>query len=228
MTFKEDPDPIVNYLAKHIWLAYRSEGFVGIVIYGLQGAGKSCLALRVAHSCVGSWRKVLSTHLVFTAEELERALLKARAGGFRWKVLVWDDAGVFGGKYLTMTDIYAAEWLTTQAQLIRTYAASLILTTPSPNELLKSLREQPDWLRVKVRPRKIGPPKEALVQIQRIDIDALGKPRAKKIIDDAVFTVRIPNYIYREYKRIRESYLEIAAQMKRKREELTGEIQAEE
>jgi len=227
MKFVEDPDPIVNFLVRHIWLAYKSEGFTGIVVYGLQGAGKSCLALRVAHAVIGSWRKVLSQHLIYTAEELERALLKARASGFRWPVLVWDDAGVFGGKYLPITDIFAAEWLTTQAQLIRTYSASLILTTPSPRELLKSLREQPDWLRVRVRPQKIGPPKLAYVDVVRIDIDPLGRARARKLVDSSTFTVRLPNHVYREYKRIRESYLEIAAQTKRKTAE-REEIEVEE
>lgn len=214
-------EAIVEYLARHIESAYASDGFVGVVIYGLQGVGKSCLALRVAHRVVGSWPKVLNRHLLFTAEEVEARLDEAFEKGFRWKTLIWDDAGVYAGKYLHRTDLVAARWLAASIQLIRTHTASLIVTTTSPAELFRSLREQPDWLRVRMRPLSVRPVKRARVTVYRIDVDPIGKPVAAKIVENARFTVYLPDDVYRKYKRIREAYRALAKELRKQKEKET-------
>ena len=60
-------------LAKMIKKAYRINGFVGAIVYGKQGYGKSSYALKTAYQIYEDWDKALDS-LVFRLEDLLRML----------------------------------------------------------------------------------------------------------------------------------------------------------
>ncbi|MEM4455024.1 MAG: hypothetical protein QXT28_09955 [Thermofilaceae archaeon] len=219
-----EEENIVRYLAGKIEAAYKTHGFAGIIIYGVQGAGKSTLALRVAKALGYTWREVLQDVLVFTLEDLKARLDAAVATGKRWKVLVWDDAGVHGSAYIFHLDVAAAAWLSSVIQLARTQAAGLILTTPSVTRVAKAIRDQPDWLRVELRPlKRENGDLVSRVRVYGVRQDALGKQHVYTVVEDALFTARLPWHVRAQYVAIRRSYAtrvpDLAWQRRRRRED---------
>lgn len=205
-------EPVIEFLAQKIDEAYRTESFIGIIVYGAQGVGKSVFALTLSFAVYRRWKDVFDT-LVFTLDDLYNLLLTTSK---RLKCIVGDDAGVqLMDKYKYRYDLTATAWINAIIQLARTKTASLILTTPSPRLLAKSVRDQPDWLWVYMMPEREREawPKMARVRIYSISFFPPDNIVPGKLYDEGLFTVYLPDRIYRRYKPLRKRYVDIATEL---------------
>ena len=134
------------------------------------------------------------------------ALDLAYRENFRWKCLIVDDAGVAWSKFLPLRDRSAADYFMKMIHVVRRYAASLIITTPTPKDLMKTLRNQTDWIRVEVREVQRFPVKVSRVNITAIRLDPLGNEYPVPIAENLLFTVRLPNSVFYKYRRIQREY----------------------
>lgn len=190
-------------LAKMIKKAYRTNGFVGAIVYGKQGYGKSSYALKTAYQIYEDWDKALDS-LVFRLEDLLRILKTTIKTGHRKKLLIWDDAGVHGNKYKWFD--YNGQTIAKQLQalmdVIRTGVSGLIFTTPQPNELLKVFRGY-DFYYIKITKR--DDKNTRLATIYQQSVMPNGNIFVKKIGLDK-YNVMLPDTVYKKYSEIRRSY----------------------
>ncbi|MHA1594314.1 MAG: hypothetical protein ACTSXX_06160, partial [Candidatus Baldrarchaeia archaeon] len=123
------------FLAKKIKRAFNRNEFCGAIIYGVQGVGKSSYALRVAKEVYDSWEKALNV-CFFDIREFISFLEENE----RTPVAIIDDAGVWLSKYLFFRNVHYVDYITGLIHVIRTKLSGLLLTTPDPQALLKSIR----------------------------------------------------------------------------------------
>jgi len=135
-----------SILVNMIKQAISQNYFVGILIKGRQQLGKTRYAFRVMNRIYDSWKSVLG-HTAFPMWHFLKLLR-----GKKKKIILWDDAGVHASKYLSYIPEFRPLLLLLQRMLdlIGTRTNVLIVTTPSLSNLIKPLREYPDWIVVQV------------------------------------------------------------------------------
>lgn len=212
-------------LARLAQQAYEREYYIGAIVYGGRGHGKSIYAMKVAYEVLGDWNKVLDA-IVFRLEDVVSTLKEAVYKNERLKILIWDDAGVHASKYLffdrSKLDLIAA--LSGLLQVIRTALACMIITTPEAHDVLRFLREQEGVYRIKVlRLNEV----RAMAKAYKLALAPSGAHFISKAFID-YFTLRVPQDIYREYMKVREQYTVEAIEMLERALKKTEAIQAKE
>jgi hypothetical protein len=135
-------------LADRILKAYRGGGFIGAIVYGRQRLGKSSYASKVLYDIYRDWDAVLG-HMLFDLSEVVSVMGKAMRDKQRIPALCWDDAGVHGNKLLYFSNRPLVQYLQNLIDVIGINLGGLIITTPSPSNLLRALRGY-EFYRVKV------------------------------------------------------------------------------
>ncbi|AGG36555.1 DnaA-like protein [Sulfolobales Mexican fusellovirus 1] len=202
------------WLTQKILNAYREEGFVGVEVFGPQGAGKTTYALKVAKQVYkhlgykNSWEVALN-HLYFDVKDSLVVLTEAYFTQKRIPVIIYDDAGVWLEKYSWQKSdlrLFARLY-----KLIRTLTAGVIFTTPSEGDLMKNVREKA-WYKVKVV--KNGHSRgvqRSKAKIFAFKLEVVNRQFKEVVVEKAEdeYLVKLPDHIYKVYleKRKREGIL---------------------
>lgn len=136
-----------NTLEDYIIEAVEKNGYETIVIWGVQGSGKSNRALQIAFwiyrhlskTDEEAWLKVLDSIIFKPATLVER--LEAVPDDERIPCIVWDDVGVHYPSSKFKTDIKEYEAVDEVWAAIRTKVAVIILTIPLIDRLAKNLKD---------------------------------------------------------------------------------------
>lgn len=126
-------------LEDYMMEAVENEGYETVVIWGVQGSGKSSRALQMAHWIYGDWEKVLRS-IVFKPSELVETL-EGVPDGELIPCLIWDDVGVHYPSSKFKTDIKIYESVDSAWAAIRTKVSVVILTIPLIDRLAKNLKD---------------------------------------------------------------------------------------
>ena len=185
-----------------------SPEMIGAVVYGTQRLGKTMYALQVMYDMYHDWDKVLD-FTFFKLEELVTSLKKHIKQRERIDAVVWDDAGVYGSKYLFFSNKKLTEYLQKLFDVVGTAVKGLIITTPNPENLLKAIRGYEfyrvkiykDWYMEKETRRVAKGYKNILLPS--------GKHIVRTVFND-YYDVTIPDDVYKRYKEMRESYTDVA------------------
>jgi len=181
---------------------------VGGVIYGMQRSGKTMYSLLVMYDIYRDWDIVLD-NVFFNLEELISAIknkvLKNFSKEKQLRVICWDDAGVHGSKYLFFRSRQLTEYLQNLFDVVGIAVKAILITTPSPENLLKAIRGY-EFYRVKIV--KLQNENRVAIGYRSMLLPS-GKMVIRRVFED-YYNLRIPNDVYNEYFERREQYLEEA------------------
>jgi len=206
----------IGSLANEIKRAHKDWGFVGMFIFGRQGAGKTTLALTIASRVYdGNWWTALK-YLYFDPADIERAVKSAiglveakQESEARLKTLIWDDAGVWASKYYVRMSggVKYAMAVQNLVELARRITASIIVTATAPDRTLTPFRTQ-EWYYIRVSgPYKEKGEKTARATVYRLSVTPLGKLYVKRVGRNLSFKLHIPQDVYRRYRELMIQYM---------------------
>lgn len=187
-------------------IVYNSS-MTGCIIYGGQRVGKSSYALQVmAEIYGGDWDKVLK-YTFFKMENLIYELRKAIKGNYIIPCILLDDAAIGGSKQLYFTNKPLTQYLSALTDVMGTSVKGVLLTTPNPAGLLKTLRDY-EFFRVKITKANSGYDRIA-TGYKSILLPSGTRNIKKDFIDP--FDALIKNQeAYDKYSKMRNSYLDEA------------------
>lgn len=200
-------------LAKKIIKAHPN-GFVGAVIEGKRGIGKSSYCIKVKkevyqhfYDCSDdtAWQFALDNTL-FTLMDVVKTLRTSRKKKEMLPVVTWDDAGVHGSSIQWFINMKGIQEMKAITDTVRTATTGFLLNCPDREGLTKTLRGYNDYL----------------VTITRLDGYYLrsargyniyklpsGMKRVYRNFDDR-YSCHLPNWVYDKYQIKRDKYLDDA------------------
>jgi len=199
----------VFWVTKQILKSYHDKGFAGVEIFGQQGLGKTTYALKVMKQVyqelgVGDpWNQALSMTF-FDVEDFIPLLVEARVKGERIPVVLFDDAGIWLEKYAWQRETIRG--FIKLYKMIRTFVSAVIFTTPSPEDIVKNIREKA-WFQIKIvrsgRNQSGTPLGQAMLFKYEVKKD--GNSLRGVVREEAIdtFAVRLPQVIYEKYEKMR-------------------------
>lgn len=189
-------------LTERIWDAIDERGFVGSIIFGSQRIGKSSYGLKVLYEIYGDWDTVLEKYCLFDLNDVLELLEKSVEERKQVNAFMWDDAGVHASKHIFFSDRKKAQLLQSLFDVVGLYLGGVILTTPSPTNLLKALRDY-EFYRVKITRKNEYWGRNALGY--RNILLPSGASYIKKVFQDN-FSCRLPDDVYSRYEEMRSAY----------------------
>lgn len=185
-------------LTQHI----KSSAFTGAIVYALQRKGKSSYAMQALYELYGNWDDVFS-HMFFKIEDMTDFLFDHIDDTEPMPAILWDDAGVHASKFLYFQDVDQADLLKKLFDVIGIVTKSIILTTPVPDELLKSLRSY-EFLKIKITDAP-GSKTNRYANVYDNRLLPSGAHRNPFTWRED-FDVMLPDEVYKKYSPIRRSY----------------------
>ena len=195
-----------GFFLREIKYACDWESFVGFLITGREGSGKSMLALKLLRAVYGSWRTALS-ELYFRWQDLEEELDAVNRAGAVKPAILWDDAGIYAGRYLYRVDAKTAVRIATLVQLIREHSRALILTTPNPEDVAKVLRVRTGWWVCRMRRVSKEWSNIKCIEMESQFLRKSGKSGRRA---GGRVNIMVPNDVYMEYRGLRRKYYMLA------------------
>ena len=205
--------------------AYHNHRYIGALISGPFGKGKSCSALHMAYEILHYlhpeksekeiWYMVLDC-LVFGMDEVIEATKVLRTVDWnkltpqevltkkdelRKPVMIWDDAGKHGSKYKHFLDMDSVFELQSNFDSIRDIVSCLIITVPERDELLKFLRNYRGNYQVEVSIPRDGGIYHRVLDFWRYEMDYRGRRQLVRKWNTKPFSIYVPKEIYGEYER---------------------------
>lgn len=221
MEFTEEPE---TFIAKRIAKEHEKTGFVGVIIYGKRGYGKSAFALKTLfdlfHNGLGleeqkAWEESLDRFL-FDLPQIVNRLQTELEQKEPTPALVGDDAGVY---FSGQTYSARYKWhslLKSFLDTIRLGTSALLLTTPNVMDLASYVRRHDDYY-CKILKRSGDYRRTARIYSQ--DTLPSGKTRVFKEAETD-FTCYLPKNVYQKYTKKRKKMLQdIIDDMEEKLEE---------
>jgi hypothetical protein len=192
-------------LSHHIEKAMRDDGFIGAIIYGAQRLGKSSYSAQVLYDIYHDWQLV-DEHMVFNLTDVVDLLHTANRERRKIPALCWDDCGVHANKLVYFQDRLMVQYLSNLIDVVGVNLGGLLMTTPSPLNLLRTLRGY-EFYRVKVYRRDQYNGRIA-VGYQSVLLPS-GTRLIKREFKDN-FNVRLPDEFWNPYIEKRQGYLDQA------------------
>ncbi len=197
------------WVTKQILKAYREKGFVGVEIFGPQGIGKTTYALKILKQVYqelgykNEWDMALQMTF-FDVEDFIPLLVKARLENQSIPAVLFDDAGIWLEKYIWYKENIRG--FVRLYKMIRTFVSAVIFTTPSPEDIVKNVREKA-WYQIKIvrgghnqSGNRLGTAMLYGYEVKKVR-DTLKGIVKEKAID--TFTVRLPDDVYQKYEKLR-------------------------
>ena len=192
-------------LGHQIARAIKHDGFVGAIIYGQQRLGKSSYAAQVLYDIYGDWG-IVQDNIVFNLSDVVNILSMASKERRKIPALCWDDCGVHGNKLIYFQDRLLVQYLGNLMDVIGLNLGGFLMTTPSPLNLLRSLRGY-EFYRIKVYRRDQYNGRMA-VGYQSVLLPS-GTRLIKREFKDN-FNVMLPDDFWFPYLDKRQGYLDVA------------------
>ena len=187
----------------------RRLGFGLLLLYGLQGSGKTVLSLIVAHELLAMrgrrypMKRIIDEYLVFHPDELREKVRHASARR-RVPVLIGDDWGITGSGTNWFEDREFYLYLRKLMQVVRTRIANMIVTAADVEAVARMIRGQPGAVIGLVRSVN----KEySVATYYELGVLPTGYKYVRKIGED-VFYVMMPDEIYGYYLERRDRYVD--------------------
>ncbi len=199
-----------SVLGERIAREYREHGFVGAIIYGELGHGKSTYSFKVAHDVfkrIGSPVAFKDVVFRYTFFEIRDLIGKLRRASWRKRipVLVWDDAGVFGGAYVFFTSVARAKAISDVFKLVRSRACGVLMSTPSPEDLLRPLRRYESVVVHVVKADRVW----SVAHGYKFKILPSGRVNVYKVFEEE-FMRKLPDRVFEDYMDMRDRYVDYA------------------
>lgn len=116
-----------------------NQGYETVLIWGVQGSGKSCRMLQMGFWVLGDWELVLKCLVFRPRDVVDR--LEAVPDDQRLAMLLWDDIGVHYPSSTFKTDIASYEAIDSTWASIRTKVGIVITTIPLSDRLAKNIKD---------------------------------------------------------------------------------------
>lgn len=206
----------------NLWLAnviikIHPYGFLGAVIEGERGYGKSMYALKIMAQIYykmnditeeEAWVRSLDS-MIFTMEDVIKLINYNIKNDIISPVLCIDDATVHFCSYKYFTNLYEVILLHGMFDTIRTTVTGLLLTCPSRKLLLAALRNYDDYT-IQINKDQSNKGVSGYSRIARgIKWFTIpdGRRKFRKMFEDH-YSCYVPNWIYDKYMKKRKYYLE--------------------
>lgn len=206
----------------NLWLAniivkIHPFGFLGAIIEGERGYGKSMYALKVMAQIhykmnditeTEAWEMALNS-MIFTMEDVINLIDNNIKNDIVSPVVCVDDATVHFCSYKYFTNLYEVILLHGMFDTIRTSVTGLLLTCPSRRLLLAALRNYDDYT-IQINKDRTTKGINGYSRIARgIKWFTIpdGRKRFRKTFEDH-YSCYVPNWIYEKYMVKRKHYLE--------------------
>jgi hypothetical protein len=192
-------------LSSKIHEAVKQDGFVGAIVYGAQRLGKSSYSAQVLYDIYRDW-DIVQDHIVFNLSDVVSILHRASKERRKIPALCWDDCGVHGNKLIYFQDRLLVQYLGNLMDVVGLNLGGFLMTTPSPLNLLRTLRGY-EFLRIKIYRRDKYNGRIA-VGYQSILLPS-GTRLIKREFKDN-FNVLLPDQFWFPYLDKRQGYLDVA------------------
>jgi len=189
-------------LAGLIKNAIKRDQFLGAIVYGPQRTGKSSYSAKVMYEVYGDWDMV-NKMMLFRLEDVVEVIERATTTGVKVPVFCWDDCGVHGNNLLYFANRDLVMYLGDLLDVAGISVGSILMTTPSPEKLLKVVRGY-EFLRVKVTNR------DGSTGRRSVGYNSTLLPSGTRIIHrlyEDSFSVTLPDAYWRDYMVKRKGYL---------------------
>ena len=196
-------------------LAYRilhkyPNGFIGAIIEGERGYGKSSYAIKVMAQVYKSlyglsdddaWNMALD-NIIFSMDELAKAITRNIDTDIVTPVWCLDDATVHFSSYKFFTNLYEVIQIHGMFDTIRTAVTGLLLTCPKRDLLLAALRNYDDF-KVEII---MNDGWQRIARGYKIKTTPVGQRRIYKNYEDN-YSCYLPDDVYQKYMEKRKFYL---------------------
>lgn len=180
--------------------------FTGAIVYSLQRLGKSSYAMQAMYELYGNWDDVFA-NMFYKIDDLTGYLIdRVEHDDPILPAILWDDAGVHANKLLYFQDVGMADLIKRLFDVIGTATKGIILTTPVPGELLKSLR---NYQFIKIQIMKGKGANDRIAKGYDNKLLPSGKRYNPTIFEDH-YNVLLPNAVFNKYNPIRAGYFKEA------------------
>lgn len=198
-----------------LWLSDKIlEGeYTPAIIFGMPRLGKTTYSMKVgfrvcklAHpewTDEQCWQYVFD-HMFFKLNDVIEFFDKINSDPSQEKCLfiIVDDAGVSMGSSLFFEDRHQAGLMKKILDVAGTATKALLLTTPNPDELLKTVKKAENY-RIKIT--KANSNHERRARIYKMVLLPSGTQNVRKICDD-FYSILLPDDVYKKYIPIRKKY----------------------
>jgi hypothetical protein len=233
---------------KYALSAYKRRGFVGGILSGEFGKGKTVTALKIAakilqikygYTFEQALEKVIDEHLIFTKDEFIDLTTKVY-GQYNWEemeetqllkvkyelrkvVLVWDDVGIHAGSKKERFDPSDSWEIQTEYDTIRDITSCMLLTVPEETQIMKSLRSYRSNYFIELGyPAEGGNYNDRVMQFYKYQRDKKtgNMKRRLKFSTNKTHSVHLPDWAYGKYDKKRTlAKLKHNERLQRKKEE---------